>query len=377
MDDDAVATATERWVEAGILDEETAAAIRRFETDRDEEGFVQRRLARIVGLMGAVLVGAGILASLAANWESLSEAVRTGVLVAAPILSASAGVLLDRRGLPLGGRALWVLGAFLVGPSTGLLAEMHAPQMELFGLLLVWGLVALPMGHAFESRLATGLGIATLLLAAVDAAPSETGAFVAAALGAVVIAAVIPLRSRTPRLITTYQVVGFAPVIVTLLWLNTMDGRLELDIEWGASLFVAIALAIAAVGLGVVRWQNTRLESGHGLAISIPLLGTILALLVIGIEHVLPDLVAYLAVQTILLGVLLGIVLVGVWLGSRVLINLVALGFLLQVGTLLLTVADHLSGALALIVAGLVLLVVAIGLERGRRRLFRRLGRRE
>lgn len=378
MDEEVLQAATEDWVAAGMIDEETAESIRIYETNHPRSESPERRIARVVAVMGAILIGAGIITFLAGQWEDLSVPTRTGILVLTPVIAAAAGVKLADRSLPRAGHALWVLGAALTGPAVFLLAEMHAPGLSDYVLLLVWGLVALPMGHAFASRPGTALGLGVLLLSAGIAGEADTGFFLAALLGGVAIAASVPLRTKTASLVDTYRVVGVVPMILTLLWLNTREGDFQfVSIVWDSLLGTVFLLSIVSVGAVLLWYREGTARRGDLLAVGIPIVGAICGIGLIGTEGILPAFGAFLLGHLVLLVLLLGLVVVGITTGSRVLINLVVLGFLLQVLTLLQTMTDQLPGTIALVLAGIVLIVAAIGLERGRRRVLGQIPREE
>lgn len=367
MDDDAIRAATDRWEEADLIDEETAAAIRDYEDARVPER--DGRLTTIVAIMGALLVGVGIIAAVAAAWEAIGPIARTGLLVAAPVVAGTGGILADRRGLPRVGAGLWILSALIWGPVLAMLADIHTPQLEFGWVLLAWGGIATPMGHAFRTRLATGVGIGALLLSVTLLGPEQAGIVVASLLGAAVLASTIRYRSQIGPLLGIYRVMGITPGVLGLLWLAIFAGDLRpFEIPFGPYLLTGFAIGIAGIAVSWY-WSTERVETAM---VAIPVLA---ALLIVGIARGgagLPELGVLALTHGALLVVLLAIAGVGVGLGSKWLVNGVALGFFLQVLSLLITLGDQLPGAIALIVAGIVLLVVAGGLERGRRRLLER-----
>lgn len=416
MDPEALREATERWVDAGIIDEATASEIRAHETGREHEidrehgteresasdgdespatVLDQDRLVVALSVMGAVLVGAGILLYLAANWDRLSTTTRTAVLVATPLSTAAVGLALARDRVPRVGHAprvghgCWFLAAAFLGPALFLLADLHSLEPEFSWLLLAWGVGALPAGHAFESRPTTALGLAVLVGAVVDVATVATRPFVVAFVGTAVVAAGLLVRDRTERLAGVYRLVGLAVAVLALLIVAAQDGRygwIEVTAEptLVASGVVAVAVAGAvAVDGGIVgdgpgqaadgdqRVTAMRLDA---LAVAAPVAATVAVVAVVRITPPLPELAAFLLVHALLLGLFVAAVVVAAGSGSRAVVNLVAVGFLAQVLLILeSTVAEVLSGAVALVVAGLLLLGIGLALERGRRRLLARI----
>lgn len=408
MDPEALRDATERWVDAGIIDEDTAGEIRAHEAGREpatgHESARQRdespatvldqdRLVVALSVMGAVLVGAGILLYLAANWDRLSTATRTAVLVATPLFTAAVGLALARDRVPRVGHAprvghgCWFLAAAFLGPALVLLAGLHTLDVDVSWLLLAWGVGALPAGHAFESRPTTTLGLVVLVGVVVDVATVATRPFAVAFVGTVVVAAGLLVRDRSERLSGVYRLVGLAAAVLALLIVAAQDGRYDWiavtpEPTLVASGLVAVAVAVAvaiAVG-GDVQLQTTdgnqrgnatRLDA---LAVAAPAAVTVAVVAVVRVTPPLPELAAFLLVHALVLGLFVAAVIVAAGSGSRALVNLVAVGFLAQVLLILQsTVAEVLSGAVALVVAGLLLLGIGLALERGRRRLLTRI----
>jgi len=131
----------ERWRDAGLLDEATVARILEWEAQQADEGH-RSRFSRFAFAFGGVLLGAGILLFVAANWEQLSPVGRI-VLLAAMIAGLHAGAALVRSRLPALATTLHAVGTaalgggiFLAGQQFNLAA--HWPE----GFLL-WGLGAL------------------------------------------------------------------------------------------------------------------------------------------------------------------------------------------------------------------------------------------
>ncbi|MGZ0747886.1 DUF2157 domain-containing protein [Haloparvum sp. AD34] len=410
MDPEALRDATERWVDAEIIDEATADQIRAHETDREYEPeqehpsdgdespttvLDQDRLVVALSVMGAVLVGAGILLYLAANWDRLSTAARTAVLAGTPLFTAIVGLALARDRVPRVGHAprvghgCWFLAAAFLGPALFLLADLHALDVDASWLLLAWGLGVLPAGHAFESRPTAALGLAVLVGAIVDVATVATRPFAVAFVGAVVVAAALLVRDRSERLAGVYRLVGLAVATLALLLVAAQDGRygwIEVTAEPTlvasglVAVAVAVAVSVAASDVVDVPGQATdgdqraaamRLDA---LAVAAPVAVTTAVVAVVRATPPFPELAAFLLVHALVLGLFVAIVVVAAGSGSRALVNLVAVGFLVQVLLILhSTVAEVLSGAVALIAAGLLLLGVGLALERGRRRLLARI----
>lgn len=373
MDEKRLERALERWRRAGVIDGATVAKIQDFEHQRKESDPTRVQFATVLGLMGALLVGTGILAFLGANWSELSQVSRTAILIGAPWTAGVAGFALNRRGTPLVGRAAWILSIILVGPSLFMLVDTYGLTIGVHWILVGWGLVGLPMGHAFETRIGVGIALIAVLLAVVVLGDGHVGAFAAGAIGAAMIG-IGGLWVRSPNIAMIYRVVGTTPVIATLLWINTLEGAFHrISVDFNLLLGGAAIVAVAVVGWVAFTERSERAVSGE-LALTLgSVIAVTLSLVVVTAGQHLPLVLGYGIVQAILFGYFITIVVFAVNRASRSLINLVTIGFLLQVGTLLVTVSGLLPGSLVLVVAGLVLLIIAVFLERSRRELLARL----
>lgn len=102
----------EVWARAGLITHEQASAIVAHEAAAVEPPGA--RIAGLVGVGGALLVGLGVLLTVAANWESVSDIGKLAVIVATMVAAYAAGVVADLRTAP---RWMAVAG-YVVGTLT-------------------------------------------------------------------------------------------------------------------------------------------------------------------------------------------------------------------------------------------------------------------
>lgn len=370
MDADDLREEVREWVEAGIISPDQGEEIlARYE--EDDGG--RSRLVLAISLMGAVLVGAGVLWFLVGNWDALPRGVRTVILAATPAGFAAVGHALSRGQTPRVGHALWVLAAAFVGPALFLLADLWSLEVDTAWLFLAWAALAGPAGHLRASRPTTVVG---LLAATGTVAALESGADLPAALGLFgVVVFALGTRLRC-RLEDAYRLVGVGLVAVTLL-LTAIEQRAydRVALEGSA---VVLAVTLGAVAAVAGTWWLEREGDAAGADVGWTAVGTVAVLLGAAAVTAVPSIPAGLALGVVhvgLLGVLVSTVLVAVEVDSSALVNLAAVAFLVQVLVVLATtIVDATSGAAALVLGGVVLLFVGFGLERGRRRVLGRIG---
>lgn len=355
----------ETWVDDGIITREQGEEIlARYETD----GPRRSRVVQVLSLVGAALVFVGVTLFLATNWGDLPRPARALVLVAGPGLAYLGGGVAYRRNASSVGHALCVLGAVLVGPSLFLFEDLFALGLVDAWLLLGWVAVALPTGHALDSRAGTGFGLLVLVALVVELAEPTDPVPAVGLLGIVLFTLGHVRNGRVPWL---YRVGGVTITLAALLILTTLEGRFDwFELEVTAILVAGLIGAVAGTGWLASRadwtaslWAVTGLAA---LALSVAV-GTLA-------PQSVPELPAFLGIHVAVLASIVATGYLGYRSASRTLVDLAAVGALFQtLSFVAATVVDELSGSIALVVAGLILLAAGLALERGRRSVLERL----
>src|SRR5262245_2761019 len=89
------------WEDAGVVDPQTAARIRAFESGR-EHRWDSRWSAVVAWMLGGILLGAGVLLFVAAHWDRLSPSDRFTLVVLMVVAFHVAGALVRARDDTLG-----------------------------------------------------------------------------------------------------------------------------------------------------------------------------------------------------------------------------------------------------------------------------------
>ncbi|MEW6173700.1 MAG: DUF2157 domain-containing protein [Bacillota bacterium] len=140
--------------ERNIISQESAQKLRRYYGDA--EGGSGRRIAFIIfGIIGATLIGAGIILILAHNWDYLSRSFRT-FLALIPLVLAQilAGWVIRRRAES----AAWREGAaafqmFTVGASIALISQTYHISGGADNFLITWMLLSVPLIYLMRANL--------------------------------------------------------------------------------------------------------------------------------------------------------------------------------------------------------------------------------
>ena len=142
-------------VEAGVISQSTADDISDYYKSR--RGSSKSRLLIIFGVLGAMLVGLGIILILAHNWDDLSRASKT-VIAFIPLI---AGQLICAYTLwKQSESTAWREGAttflvFAVGASISLVSQIYNIPGDLGSFFLTWSLLCLPLIYVMKSSTAS------------------------------------------------------------------------------------------------------------------------------------------------------------------------------------------------------------------------------
>lgn len=105
------------------------------------------KLASIIFMIGALLIGCGVFAFVAYHWEEMSREARMAILLFAMATSHAVGFLLKNTRRPRLGHALIVLGTLIFYASIGLIEQMfHISTSDRgWGLTLYFGAMAIAL----------------------------------------------------------------------------------------------------------------------------------------------------------------------------------------------------------------------------------------
>ena len=400
MDPDTLRDALDRWTDEGVMDESTAARIREFEsadatprnetavsstdddgsigetTDDDGEGLLgENRVVVALALMGGVLVAVGVAAFLIERWDSIPVAVRVALLVGVPVAAAAGGARLDETS-PRTAHGLWLLAALFAGVSLFQLAELTAAVDRDAAepwLVAAWTTVAFAIAAWTDSRPVGGvaaiLGAATLVTAtASDGIVPLLGFYGAAVYVAGLLAGGRNADPAIPRFAGTLRWVGGA--FAVLAPVPVVASGSQLGAVSTGTVLVGVAAAVAAAV--AVRRAGDDTDARYA---TVP---AVVAPIAVVVAWTVAGNVGEFAGALVALGCLLGLVLAlvvgAVGLREAAAPNVAALGFVLGVLAFLVgPVADAVSGSLALVAAGTVLLAAGLGAERGRRAVLARI----
>jgi len=141
-------------LEAGILTEETAEKIRGFYNNKNEQP--QNHLFIVFGILGAILIGLGIILIIAQNWDQLPKSIKTTFAFLPLIIGQLLGAygLLKKQESITWRESTATFIFLMVGASISLISQIYNIPGELSSFILLWVLLGLPLVYLLKSSTA-------------------------------------------------------------------------------------------------------------------------------------------------------------------------------------------------------------------------------
>ncbi len=146
-------------ITAEVITQETAERIRNYYKNKGSQA--TNRLFVVFGILGAILVGLGIILIIAHNWAELSRATKTCFaflpLVVGQILCGY--IIIKKQGNTAWTESGAAFLFFAVGASISLVSQIYNIPGDLGSFLLTWSLLCLPLIYVMNSSVASLLFI--------------------------------------------------------------------------------------------------------------------------------------------------------------------------------------------------------------------------
>ncbi len=159
-------------IQAGILSESKAAEIQTFYKKKKDNS--PNKLLVVFGVIGATLVGLGIILILAHNWDELARSTKTSLAFLPLIVGqiACGFTLLKKSESQTWRESSSVFLFFAIGASISLIGQIYNIPGNLASFLFVWALLSLPLVYIMKSSM-----ISILYLAGITWYACEVGYF--------------------------------------------------------------------------------------------------------------------------------------------------------------------------------------------------------
>jgi len=140
-------------IDAGVLSENTATDIRKYYHQKSSKS--GNSLFIVFGVLGAILVGLGIILIIAHNWDDLSRTIKTNLaflpLVVGQIICGY--VILKRLTSVAWRESAAAFLFFTVGASISLISQIYNIPGNLGSFLLTWMVLCLPLVYLMRSSI--------------------------------------------------------------------------------------------------------------------------------------------------------------------------------------------------------------------------------
>jgi uncharacterized membrane protein len=395
-------TRVDKWRESGIISGDQSDAILNYEAAPEEPfrlGLRFNRLIVVLATLGAILIGAGIISFVVANWQGIPSIAKLALLIGGQIATYGVAYQIQFvRGYPRIGGAIMSTGALWFGANVFLVAQSYHFTTDNPDLLIWWFLGILPLAYIVRSQSITVMAVVifTVGLAWKAATWSDEIESFFPVVGILLLSAAVIyaigmfhlVREKIKFHAGPYLASG-ALLAIGVTYFLTFEEMFRdssraitgFQVPTGSQIIpIAIVTIIAAIALGM-----TYRLSSHVHQKSVPRFAeTAVVVLVVVLGWVLITLpfnsTGFYVVAFNLLLVLLifGTITLGIVNKREALVNIGIIFFVIDLATryIELTV-DMLDTSLAFIIGGLLLLGVGYGMERARRKLLTQFGLRE
>ena len=145
----------ELWKQESIISGEQAERIKeKYHLSEIEKKDTAAKLITVISIVGALLIGGGVILFIASNWQTIPKPVKLFIIFATILIVNHAGYYLryTRGNYPKVGLALIFLGSLLFGAGIWLVAQTYNITSRYHSGVLFWSLGVLPVAWLLGSH---------------------------------------------------------------------------------------------------------------------------------------------------------------------------------------------------------------------------------
>ncbi len=389
-----LAAEVQEWQSRGVISPEQSGTILGGYQALPPGQKARNRLVSVLAVLGALLVGLGVILFFASNWQEISKATKLALmLVVVPATYAVGYWLRYHNQRTIVGAAIIFLGTLAYGAAIHLVAQVYHLPVNAPNLMALWFLGVLPLAYLTRSQVILVEAILLFLVAAGFRIPVWVDQMNAIPFFVFPVYLSLGLMlygigkwqaqwSVTRGYAPAYEIIGLVTALGAVylltfrLWWEKSSFSVKAAPE---STEFWLVLAIST-GLAIGLHLEAVIQGGQRLWRQVMSYQTLAALLLLAAAYLVVyvpvggDLVYPLLFNFLLFISIVGLVFVGYFRGEERIINLALAVFGIDVVTRYLEYSwNLLDRSLVFIVAGLVLLGGGYLLERGRRQVIGRL----
>ncbi len=142
------------WKDKSIITEEqTQLILEQYGIPYEAPKKEPANVIKVLSIIGAIILGLGIILFVASNWGKIPDLLKTVMLVALTLATFYLGYYFSfqRNDLPILGKSLFLLASLFYGGSTFLIAQIYNITANSHWLVLFWGLSIFPVAYFFKS----------------------------------------------------------------------------------------------------------------------------------------------------------------------------------------------------------------------------------
>jgi len=156
------------WLKEGIIlpDQKERILARYRLLKRADEKAGPGKLITTISILGAILVGVGVILFIASNWSAIPNWGRLFIVFSSMLASYGFGFYLryEARNYPKVGASLILLGSLIFGAGMFLIAQIYHITVHYPNGPLLWGLFVLPLAYLLRFKSLISLAILVLLI---------------------------------------------------------------------------------------------------------------------------------------------------------------------------------------------------------------------
>ena len=393
-----------QWRESGLISNEQSEAILKFEEVPETPfrlGMRFNRLIVVLSTLGAILIGAGIISFVAANWQGIPAIAKLALLIGGQTATYWVAYQLKFvRGFPKVGGALMFTGAAWFGANVFLVAQSYHLSTNNPDLMIWWFLGILPLAYLARSKAITvmAVGIFTIGISWKTAEIGQNTESAFMVMGSLLLIAtalyatgMLHLRRNELKfhagpylVIGTLLAIGVTYVLTfDEVFRDSRQGSLQ-EFQALSGSYIAIGAIVSAITIAAViaAIRNTATSADATLVSKYGESGAIALVIAFGwfaaalpFDSSTPYVIAF---NLLLVLLIFGTIVLGIVNKREALVNIGIVFFVIDLSTryIELTV-DMLDTSLAFVVGGILLLGVGYGMERARRKLLQQFGMTE
>jgi uncharacterized membrane protein len=264
-----------KWKEAGWVSSDGGAAIL---ASLGPPGRTTFGLSAIVGTLGALLIGLGVLAFVAANWEAMPRLFRLALIAAGLLVAYAAAWSFDRRNLRVFAEASLLVAGLVFGAAIALIGQAYHMSGDFAGAVMLFeaGIfaAALAIGSPTLSVLGViGAGYWTWLATYDNHVVPHYPGLIAILLGVLI---TTTQNSRAGRVVA---------IVAFMFWVTVTVVGFADQGDWGfaGGMIVLTGAALATWALGAALAGNGRATRLAALGEAILWPGLLAVLLTLGV----------------------------------------------------------------------------------------------